>query len=424
MSDFFQDIKPLSRRPKDAESSYPYMQSQVPTYTFSGNKKPKRKSNGFLWILATISMCALLFVLSLLLTKAEIVITPKTTSGNFEESLSFQKEGVNPFPFEFITVEDSLSKEISTTDKIENFEQKAEGTVTLFNNLTIATKILQNSILETPEGKKFRLINTVTLPKAVVKSGETIPGSITTTLRADQAGEEYNISETDFTFPAFKGSSKYTKIFGRSTSVFSGGAKGTFFTISDQVLAIIEEEMKTQLKEKLFNQALEQVPKEYLSFKDASFFNPVLNTGEKVLSKEEKTEIVISGSLKMMIFPEDGFSSYVIKKIAGADVVPTAVTISDLSKLNVVIENTDTIVGTPKDDTTIQLYFSGVSIVTWRIDEDAIKDSLLGKTKSDFNARMSSFSTTVDKAELILKPFWIMRIPENRNKVSVSIIAL
>lgn len=424
MNDFFQDIKPLSRRPKDPENSYSYLQSQVSANTFSGNKKLKRKSNGFLWVLATLSVCALLFILSFLFTRAEIVITPKTTSGRFEETLSFQKQGTNPnpFPFEFITVEDSITKEVSTTDKIENFEQKAEGAVTLFNYLTVSTKILQNSILETPDGKQFRLINTIIIPKAIIKSGKTTPGSIVTTVRADQSGEEYNIKQTDFTFSAFKGSSKYTKIFGRSSSVFSGGAKGTFFTISDEALSIIEEDMKNQLKEKLFNEALVQVPKEYVSFKNASFFASTTNTGEKILSKEEKSTIVVSGTFKMVIFPYDGISSYIIKKIAGNDVLTTDVSLSDLSQLDVVVENYDTTIGIPKDTTSIQLSFSGTPTVTWNVNEDAVKDSLLGKVKGDFNARMSSFSTTVDKAELVLKPFWVNRIPENKSKVHTTLM--
>jgi len=116
-------------------------------------------------------------------------------------------------------VQPKLAQLKAGTENLKWLASRAYGTMTIFNDTDIPQRFIRNTRFESPNGKIFRIPQSVTIP---AKTGN-VPGSITSTVFADTTGPEYNIPPTNFTVPGFKGTDRYNLFYGRSYQPMSGG---------------------------------------------------------------------------------------------------------------------------------------------------------------------------------------------------------
>ena len=95
------------------------------------------------------------------------------------------------------------------------------------------------------------------------------PGSVEVKIYGAEAGTEYNSPPLDFKIFGFKGTSKYSKFYGRSKGAVTGGIKGKYPFIPESQKENILSEMKTSLEAKLFQKAKDQIPDGFILFQDA-----------------------------------------------------------------------------------------------------------------------------------------------------------
>lgn len=56
--------------------------------------------------------------------------------------------------------------------------------------------------------------------------------------------------------------------------------------------------------------------------------------------------------------------------------------------------------------------------VVWLVDDTVLQDALAGIKKRDFETKMLQFKN-IDKAELSLKPFWKMTLPQKTSAIKI-----
>ena len=137
--------------------------------------------------------------------------------------------------------------------------KKAVGTVVIFNNSSASQKLTRGTRLQASNGLIYLLDSAVTVPAKKIVKKQTVMGSVTTTFTASEVGDKYNGGPKDFTLPGFKGTAKFTTIYGRSKGNITGGYSGEVPNISQADLSnkinSAKQDMQTDLLTLLKRQA-------------------------------------------------------------------------------------------------------------------------------------------------------------------------
>ncbi|MFA6177590.1 MAG: hypothetical protein WC694_01690 [Candidatus Paceibacterota bacterium] len=373
-------------------------------------KHSKNKYRYLLWFVASVSVVFCFFALSSLFSKAEVFVNLKTKDIVLNKNLSAGLDaGVDVLPFELTHISGDASKTITLEEK--DFNEKAKGTIILFNKFSVSSQSLAiNTRLDGSNNKMYKTSTKVTIP-GMSKNGT--PGQVSVDIYAEKEGADYNSTPLDFKIAGFKGTVKYEKFYGRSVGDITGGIIGKSHQVSDIQKIETEGELKKILENKLFNEISSQIPG-FLLYKDATFFKiddfitgPVSPLGSVVLT--------LKGTLYGIIFNEQRLTQKIAKdnfdKYDGSEVyIPN---IKDLifslsDKENVLFDSVKS----------INFNLSGSAKIVWKLDVDKFTADLLNKPKKDFNQILSQYPN-IDSTLVKLNPPWIQSLPSKIKNIKV-----
>lgn len=344
---------------------------------------------------------------------AVITITPKERLAILSNEFSAKK---NPQPnelsFEVIELEEQLSKTVPTTGE-KNVEKKATGRVILYNDFSRASqRIIKNTRLETADGKIYRIDGSIVIPGQTTSGGKVVPGSVEVIVTADSAGEEYNIGLVDFTIPGFKDEpAKYAKFYARSKTTMTGGFKGVIKTASQADREVATKEVTATLKEKLIQKAKEQVPQDFVLFDKSSYFTI------ESLSPPESNEVKIKATIHGIIFNRSKLSSSIAKAVLPQYEPNEEVNISNFDDLEF---RPDSLEVAPWQTGNLPFTLVGTTSIRWIIDENKLKQELVGLPKSSAENVFASFKG-IDVAKVTITPAWKSTFPETTDKIKTII---
>lgn len=215
----------------------------------------------FLGILAGGGALAYLFI-----PKSSIILTPKIKNRAVDSeimgdinssSADFEKKVI---PAETVEMVNEISKTFNATGEKSVSNQKASGTIKIFNEYgTEEQSLVATTRFLSEDGKLFRLSEGVTVPGAKKEGDNFVPGEIEARVVADKPGEEFNIGPAKFTIPGFQdsGLEKYTKFYAKSESTMTGGGKEE--KKSNSVTEEDIQKAKAQLLNELNQSAVEKI---------------------------------------------------------------------------------------------------------------------------------------------------------------------
>jgi hypothetical protein len=432
---FLGDIRPMTHLGSGPrKASLPVEPDMDPV--FDDEPEPPRKKSEFVpppprssrhWsfgkiggvlLIALIAIGGALYGLSFIFRGATITITPKAVSGTVNLTLTTSQAAEAKLPFEVMTLPESVTKEIVAT-RTESGNQKASGTVVLYNFQTTSQQLVATTRFSDPSGKIFRLPSAVTIPKKTVSGGKDVPGQVTVTLVADVGGPEGNIGLSDFTVVAFKGTSKEKLVYGRGKTEFTGGSTGTVYRLSDEEHKVAIDELKGQIDTKLADEVKKQIPEGYILLPDSLMFIPDTELNNKNNSSSSATVVVTySGKERGVLIKKDVLESFFLENISvDPSVTPDKVTILGEDKLAF---STSTDLSKSEIPTLVTFTVTGDITAVWKIDQDAVKKLLGGSKRSVFSSRMQTLES-VASADLVLRPFWMNKIPTQPEKIKIIV---
>lgn len=347
---------------------------------------------------------------------ATVTIAPKHDTLPMDQKMSAQKNGAaSDLPYAVMKETLSSSLEVPATGE-KTVTAKASGRIVVYNEQLVAQRLIKNTRFQSPTGKIYRINESINVPKGATKGASITPGFFEVTVYADEAGPEYNSPATDFTLPGLKSSSLYTKVYARGKGAMTGGARGTIKTVSDQDLKQAGEDLRVQLEMKLRS----KVRGALAPFQIAYDQGIVVELGEPALAKapassDNKAIVSEEGTIYMVTFKREDL----IRAIAKA-LVPTyknePVEIKNLESLQFGMdpEKGSTLVNASRLDFTLK----GTPELAWVIDEEAIKNALLGNAKENFNGILAEYPS-VDHAEANIRPMWKHTFPADPSRISV-----
>src|SRR5579872_2158241 len=234
------NIPRVPRRPLDYDFDYDV-------------ERPKKGKRWGLWSLVIIFVLALGFGISSIFTSAEVSVLAKSQSVPVQNTFSAP---INPpagvFGYQIVSVSTSTQREVTAGAQTQ-VDKKATGTIVIYNSSGTVQNLRATTRFATPDGLIFRIDNAVSVPKATTSGGQTVPGSVTTTVTADQSGDKYNIGLSDFTVPGLAGTSQATAVYGRSKTAMSGGFSGMMSSVDQATLTQAKSDLDSALKGELQN---------------------------------------------------------------------------------------------------------------------------------------------------------------------------
>lgn len=387
-------------------------------------KKHKvKKGNGsykylisFIIILVSITIIGI--ALSLSYSKAVVTITQKVVNFNVDGTFTAKKSvvGINKIDeinYDVISVSDTAKQTISAI-KGPLIQTKAKGTATIYNNYSSSTQILvAGTRLANPDGLIYRTVSTVSVPGKKIN-----PGSITVSIIADKAGEDYNLkssdTKNDFKLIGYKGTSKYSGFYAKAKTDLTGGFSGNKMTVDQVAKAKLIKDAQDALGEQLITKLKASVPEQYNLYNNAYTLDYAVS--EPNMNGDNTAEITIKGTAYGAIFNSD----LLIKYIAGKEISKFP---SDSFILNgdkeLVFKISNIKDFSAKNGTPVIFTLKGPISITGTFNEDSLKNDLKGIKLKDSNAVFARYPA-ISNAYALITPFWLRSFPDSIDKINLE----
>ncbi len=362
------------------------------------------------FIITTLVLVAGIVLYTYVFDSATITIMPKYKDvSEVGKVIVFSKDGADqngvPFTVEKISASKSKTLALSESRKIE---AKASGKITIYNNYDSAPqKLIKNTRFESTKGKIYRINQSVDIPG---KKGD-VPGSLEVTVYADGTGAEYNIIDTTFTIPGFKGSPRESAFYAKSKGPISGGSSGTASTVSLADLNAAKDSLALELSKDIQNE-IKNIKKDGTIPMYSAFEITYIDNENEILSGTTAV-YKVTGTGIVMLADGSKLAEAIAKNFADYDSTPVRLTYTDT--LVFTRKQTDHILGT----STISILIEGKPRVVWESDADAIKEMVKGKKRDEFKPLMKSIAS-IESAEISFSPMWLSRFPSELKKLIVN----
>jgi hypothetical protein len=356
------------------------------------------------------------------LPRAKITIIPAGEEIEFSGSFKAQKDAnlnveANIVPGAFIEKSQDIEKSFLATE-IETREDKANGTITIYNEDSSSHRFVPGTRFKSEDGKIFKSQDWVNIPAG----SKTKPGQVQIEVVAEKAGEEYNIGPTTFTIPGLQGMDLYGLIYAKSTEAMSGGFVGEAKVVGKEDLENAKKEMET-LEENLASQMKDEILKE-VSPNTQSLLEELIVVEKGEISFDKKAGEVgetfkgkATVTARLLNFNEDDVQEIIAKAIATK--------IKEGVEFEEVVSTQEIQYEILKNDIengVMEVSFKGTEDVAWKVTADQIKEAVVGMDENSFqNYVGEQMGGKIKDGKVELWPFWVKKIPKREDRIFVEI---
>jgi len=401
-------------------------------------QKKRKKSNildGFqlgtpkLWlsflpkkIVTIISILAILIlatVVYITVGSADIIIKPKASPVDLNLKISSSDKflsvnlNLRSVPGQLFSLDKKIEEIFSATGE-RDVAQKAKGKITVYNEYgTSPQTLIATTRFQNESGLIFRTLKTITIPGTKVENGKIIPGSVEVEVIADKAGDMYNIESARFNIPAFQERddfNRYGKFYGISNGPMKGGIIGKAKVITEQDYV----NAKKKVEERIAREISDELKNQSAGLKILKLPNPEIKEIVSTAQVDEAADsFTVAGTaeLKIVGFKEADLYDLIVRYIEEADnrlVFP--------EKLK--IEFKDAVFN--KDSKILEFKITAKGSAYDKINEQEIINNLMGKKENDIKNYIKSIES-ISSAKIILSPFWVRKVPMNKDKIKLEL---
>lgn len=353
--------------------------------------------------------------LQIFFTKATLLIWPHVRQVEFQEQIKARtsEKAVSVLdkavPAKLFEQEKSLTRLFPASGS-RLVETKAIGVITVFNKRDVPQILVANTRFISEEGRLFRSDQKVIIPSAI----GSIAGSLDVQVDAAEGGEEYNIHASNFSLPGLVGSPLYTLVYGKSEKPMSGGSK------TEQSIVVqsdIENAKETLLGDttKLAKDALMAfIPSSY-TVQDESITTRVL---------EGSTPVKEGAAVKQFTFSAKVRAQALVFQQSDLETLSHEFLTQNLKESERIHERTFRAVYTVR---TIDMKAGIISLegdVSSAVYLDPslveLRSNLAGKKRGEAEAALV-VNPAVARFSLSLWPFWVTVVPQDPNKLELSL---
>ncbi len=373
---------------------------------------PKKKAVFLLFIFIFLGV-----FIHITFSKAEIRIWPETELLSFEDEITVNSKATKPdfsentIPGKTIEEEKEISQQFPATGSVS---KKAKGIIQVYNAYSTSSQVLvATTRFVSASGKLFRTPKKVTIPGGHYEKGKLVLGQIDIEVIADQPGEDYNIEPTTFSIPGFAGTAKFTFFYAKSFSNMTGG--GTVAQVTEKDLERAEKVLLDSL-EKAGNDSLLMKAGEGFILLDKALKQESQESSSSVEAgrEAENFNYKVKIKSKVLVFKEQDLKDFAKNYISSQ--------IEEDKKLHT--ESIETNYSAKKIDLEsgkINLFLEFSGDIYSDIDVLSLKRALSNKLFDEAKILLEN-QLGITSFQIELYPFWLKRVPDNIDKISVDLI--
>ncbi len=372
------------------------------------------------WVAGIIVVAGVaLYVLTAFFNHATIAINFKQTPWSYQGTFTADKNAVgidpssNTIPAQVFTFPKNMTATF-TGSSVQQVAQKARGTITIYNDYSAKPQVLiATTRFETPDGKIFRITNSVTVPgETMGANGQLAPSSITAPIVADQAGPAYNIGPVPkLTIPGFASDpAREAGFYGAITASTTGGFIGKTAVPTAADIAAAKASTTAQLQSVLANGFQGTYPNNFKILPGAT--NIQVGTFIVNTSTDANGNYTVFGNatLTAIGFDESALKNYLLTLAQSQEASSTFKSIT----LNYSSVSADFAKGTVSFGLAVQAELepalSAANFVT------EIEGMSVGDARSTISALPELSDGTIS-----LWPSWLGSIPRDPSKISITV---
>lgn len=404
-------LRPVSE-PLETE---PLMErEQIPTITIEdGTKRGKKRFT--LSVIIFIVLVGGSLTLSALLGKTELTVYPKFNEPNISsEFTAYPDKRDNALSYEIMTLESTSESQVKASGQVE-VKQQATGMIEIIKTTPGAERLIKNTRFRSPDGKIFRIQESVIVPGAV----NNVPGTIQAKVFAEEVGEQYNLKTgTRFDVPGFQDSGLddlYKAIYAENRSDITGGFSGPQFKIDDGELGTARQALQLKLRDELLARVQAEKPSGFVTFPGAVAITynqlPAVEYGNDLVTIREQA------ILQIPMFSAADFGSFLAKQ-AVATYSGGPVRVDDPSTLTFSYTNATTSANVIANEPSLTFKLTGKPLLIWEYDAGKLTKDLAGLPKTAINNAISAYPG-IDGAKVSITPFWKRSFPETPEDIII-----
>jgi hypothetical protein len=373
-------------------------------------------------IVAVLGIAA--YITSSYFTRAVFTLTPRTVpvsvDGTYTATAGPNSQN-GSLIYDIARVTGAASTSIAASDG-QQVETKATGSIILYNSYSKTPwRLIAGTRLSGENGQIYRLTSSLSIPAYTTGSTGIVPGTIKTTVVADQAGAQYNLSkETSDTLSivAYKGTTKYTTVYAKLTTDLTGGFLGNKKTVNSTLLNSTKLDLQSKITSYLMQEIKSAMPVGYILYDQALF--PSFSEAEITDNGRGSALITVRGSVAGVLFKQTDL----IQKLAGESTILSfgghPFQIKDLDKLNMTVSNAKDF--SPSKKNTLIIKLKGSVKLVGAIPVDELKQKFEGISLSETQTIIQSLSSIInlEKSSGQVVPPW-SKIPTNPDKISIIV---
>lgn len=421
-----QDIRPASnhsRKPihqadtrKTAKTSEAAVDLEVVSIQ---NGKKKKARTTFLVAVALFFVIVGTVFMSYAMRGVDLEIYPRVQQPNLNATIiAYPEARPNELAYELLVLHKEAERQVAASGEVEE-NTFASGRIEIFNENTSPQQLVANTRFAAPNGNIYRIAEGITIPAAAESNGDTLPGSITATVTADEVGAEYNINETvRFTIPGFAEAGLdqlFGAVYAENVETLTGGFSGTRLQIQDSERQTARQELQIKLRDELRSLIDTERPANFIYYPESITFSfealPPIEYGQDMATLRERATLYVP------LFNQDEFASYLAEAtITGYQGESVRLDNYKDIRFNYTAINTNTAL---LDEESIEFTLTGRPLLVWNVDHDELRDVMADQHKDSLRLILAEFPA-IDKGEARIQPFWQRTFPGNGELINIT----
>lgn len=425
-----QDIKPAARperptRPRSSTANAsmqgapiarePKSQPATDTLTVPvENGTKKRRVSVLMVVLILLITFGGIVGASYFLGGADVTVYPKYREPNINAVFTAYSNPSTPdqLGYEVMTLEAEGERQVRATGQ-QNVTEQASGMITIYKSTPSPQRLITNTRFEGPEGRIYRLVDSVVVPGAV--DGEA--GTIQAEVFASEPGEEYNAAAgTRFTIPGLESDAAlFNAMYAENNQAFVNGFDGPRFIIDEDELATAQQGLREELRNALLEQLPNEKPAGLISFDTATAFTyeqlPPTQYGDDLATIKERATLYVP------LFSETEFAAFLAAAaVPGYEDEP--VRLDDPSVLTFSFTSATTSVSNLSNLEEISFSLEGRPTIVWTYDAGRLATQILGANRTALSQVLQAYPA-IERAQAEIRPFWQRSFPTDINQINI-----
>ncbi len=308
-------------------------------------------------------------------------------------------------PGKLFQAEKTLTKLFPATGT-KTQDAKAQGTIRVFNSQGNPQILIATTRFMSQDGHLFRSLVRVVIPAN---------SFLDVQVAAVQTGPDFNIGPSNFSLPGLAGTALYTLVYGKSSQNMTGGVSKSVSVVAvadlSQAKAALLDEVTRLAKDELAKQV--QAP---WTIENSAIDIEPLDLSTIVKAGAELAQFNMKGSVRVSAL---AYQQSQLKDFA-SHALQTQLQNNEALNLR-----TFALSVSPKDFDAaggkLSLNFTSKATAYYALNINQVRTALEGQKKTAAETLLQNFSG-VSRFEIRFWPAWLSSVPNNANRVNVSLV--